>query len=217
MNLRNPLLPLAFVALAAPLATAGCGIIDTSEVLGVTVPLTYEIPVDIPVVYPGSERIAQLQAENKRSVDILAYVPVDLAQVSEQIAKADVIEEVRIESVTMEVISNTLEDVDIQPFEIRIGEPGTQVLGAEVAGAEWNSALVAAIVPTVEASTPAFTGVVPADVVPENRTAVAEQIAQLQFGVGMGTALSIEQGNLPEGGRADVRFTFTLAIRINPL
>lgn len=202
---------------ALPILIAGCDFAEENDLLAITIPLTYTVPVELPVVYPGSERIAELEARNERSVAIVSYVPVDLGSADDRIANAEVIEEVRIEAVTMEVVSNTLDDVALQPFEIRVGEPGTQVLGAELAGQDWDSALAVAVTPVVAASSPPFTGNVPAEINSANQAAAAQRMAAIEFGLGFGTSLSIEQGNLPAGGRADVKFTFQLAVVIDPL
>lgn len=204
--------------LAAVLVLLGsCDFAEENDLLAITIPVTYTIPVQIPVVYPGSERIAELQARNERSVPIVSYVPVDLGSADNRIASAAVIEEVRIEGVTMEVVSNTLADVDIQPFEIRVGEPGTQVLAAELGGDDWASALSVAVTPVIEAAAPPFTGSVAAEINSANQAAAAQRMAAIEFGLGFGTSLSIEQGDLPVGGRADVKFTLQLAVVIDPL
>lgn len=207
----------ALLVAVLPVLLGSCDFAEENNLLAITIPLTYEIPVTLPVVYPSNERIAQLQAQNERSVAIVSYVPIDLGEADERIANAEVIEEVRIEAVTMEVVSNTLDDVDLQPFEIRVGEPGTQVLGAELAGEDWDSALAVAVTPVVAASAPPFTGNVPAEINSANQAAASQRIAAIEFGLGFGTSLSIDRGNLPAGGRADVKFTLQLAVVIDPL
>lgn len=201
------------------LGSASCELVgDTTDILAVRVPVTYTLPVTIPVAYPGNERLSELQANGETSVPILSYIPVDLGTVDDQLTNANLVEEVIIEAVTMEVVSNTLEEVTIQPFEIRVGEPGTEILGAEVAGSDWDSALVVGATPSIQPATPPFTGSIPAEMNTANQLAAAQRIANLEFGFGMGTELTIPSGELPSSsGRADVRFTLQLVFVVDPL
>lgn len=216
-SLRRAAFAIPVVALG--LATASCEVVgDTTDLLQVTIPVTYTLPITVPVAYPGNERLAELRSNGERSVQILSYVPVDLGSIDDRLTNANVVEEVRIESITMEVVENTLDEVAIQPFEIRVGEPGTQILGAEVAGAEWESALLVGSTPVIAVASPPFTGTVPAEIVAANQGAAASKIANLEFGFGMGTELLLPEGDLPaSSGRADVRFTLQLAFVIDPL
>lgn len=205
-----------FVLAALP-ALSGCELFgDTDELLEFDLPLTYTVPVTVPIQYPDAERIQQLQNANERSWPLFFYVPIDLSSVSSQLTSADVVEEVTVSAVTMEVVTNTLEGADIQPFELRVGEPGTAVTGTQEASPTWEGAVLVAETPVIPHTTPQFVGEVQATVAADQNGA-ADRIAMLSFGFGMGTHLVIPEGSFPAGGRAEVQFTLELVITINPL
>ncbi len=133
--------------------------------------------------------------------------------ISDDIPGASAVEEVRITGVEVTISDNTL-DTDIEPFEVRIGDPGTEVLGAEIAGDDWNNALLVAV---TETAGPGFQGVMDADIVTENQSTTGRKIANLQFGIGIGTALVIPQGDIQPGGTARAQFTFHLDFVVKPL
>lgn len=219
MNLMPRRAPLTMLVALLALGTSACGLLgDASELLTIRVPVTYTVPVSIPVAYPGNQTLSELIENGETSVPIITYVPIDLRSVSDELANADVVEEVVIQAISMEVEENTLEDAAIQPFEVRVGEPGTEIVGENVAGASWDSALVIGTTPTIEIATPPFTGTVQADINAQNQQEVADEIARLQFGLGMGTELLIPEGGVPDSsGVARCRFTLELVFVVDPL
>ncbi len=209
---RTALLGLAGVF---AMSAAGCSILgDTlSELTTITVPLTYEIPRSIPVAFPGDERLSALQNDGADIYPIVNYLPIDLSSVSSQIPGADVVQEVRIVGISMDVESNTL-STPLEGFDFRIGEPGTELVGQEVGGANWDSALSVGM---TDEQIPAFVGVVPAVMNQGNLSPAGQQIADLSFGFGIGTQLEIPAGELQDGGVANVRFTLELEFIIKVL
>jgi len=206
----------ALVVTALAGSVQGCGLLDTDELLTFNIPLTYTLPVTIPIAYPPSGRLSDLRAQGSTSVPIQSYVPVSVDQlqgVDSRLTNQDIVQEVRIDSVTMVVESNTLTDVALQPFEFRVGEPGVQVLAAELAGGDFENAMIAAVVP---AQSPGFTGSVPGQIVDANRSPIGRRIAELDFGIGIGTSLLLD-GQIPEGGKAEVKFTIRLVFVVKPL
>ena len=202
---------LALAAAGLVTSAAGCDIIEDATTI--TIPVTYEIPRTIPIAYPGSERLSQLQNENADVYPIVNYLPVDLEGVNSQIPGSQVVREVRVVAIRMNIESNTL-DTSLQEFDFRVGEPGTELLGQEVGGSDWDSALSIGITDVQPAG---HVGVVNANMVAENLSAAGERIADLNFGFGIGTSLVIPAGDIPEGGVANVRFTLDLEFLIRPL
>ena len=206
---RRTVLALAAAGMIA--SVAGCDIIEDATTL--TIPVSYEIPQTVPIAYPGSERLSQLQNESADVYPIVNYLPIDLQDVHSQIPGADAVREVRVVAIRMNIESNTL-DTSLQEFDFRVGEPGTQLLGQEVGGSDWDSALSIGVTDVQPAG---MTGVVNANMVAENLSTAGQQIADLSFGFGIGTSLVIPEGNIPEGGVANVRFTLDLEFLIRPL
>ena len=197
-------------------STAGCGILGEtlSDLTSITIPFTYEVPRSIPIAYPGSERLSQLQNENEDVYPVVNYLPIDISAVLPNgVPGASAIEEVRVVGITMTIEDNTL-DTSLQEFDFRVGEPGTELLGQEVGGSDWDTALSIGVTPVQPAGQ---TGAVPADMVVENLSAAGQQIAQLSFGFGIGTSLVIPEGDLPGGGVATVRFTLRMELIVQPL
>ncbi|MFT6395919.1 MAG: hypothetical protein ACJAYU_000661 [Bradymonadia bacterium] len=207
----------ALIGLAGAFAMSapGCSILgDTiSDLATITVPVTYEIPRSIPIAFPGDERLAALQNDGADVYPIVNYLPIDLSSVSSQIPGAEVVEEVRIVGISMDVEGNSL-STPLEAFDFRIGEPGTELIGQEVGGADWDSALSVGI---TDEQVAAFVGVVPAVMNQGNLSPAGQQIADLSFGFGIGTQLEIPAGNLQEGGVANVRFTLELEFIIKVL
>jgi hypothetical protein len=193
-------------------ANAGCGVLD--QLTTFEVPFTYEIPRSVPIAYPGSERLAQIQNNNEDVYGIVNYLPIDISSVlPDNIPGANAIEEVRVVGITMTIEDNTL-DTSLQEFDFRVGEPGTELLGQEVGGSDWGSALSIGVTPVQPAG---HTGAVPADMVASNLSAAGQRIADLSFGFGIGTSLVIPEGDLPAGGVATVRFTLHMELIVSAI
>ncbi len=202
---------------AAALGGSSCGLLgDTDDLLNFTIPVTYTIPATLPIQYPPLDQIEQMQNNNERSLAIISYIPVDASSLDSRLTSGELVEEVRITGMTMSVLTNTLEDVNIEPFEIRVGAPGTQFMGSEDGGTDWGDAIPVAVTPVVLAATPGFVGDVPAVIAPDQLGA-SDRIAQLQFGIGFGTTLSIPEGEFTSGGKAEVQFTIELGFVVSPL
>lgn len=208
---------IALIGLAGTFAlgVSGCSVLNEtiSDLTTITVPVTYEIPRSIPIAFPGDERLSALQNDGADVYPIVNYLPIDLSAVSSQIPGAEVVEEVRIVGISMDVEGNTL-STPLEAFDFRIGEPGTELLGQEVGGSDWDAALSVGV--TAE-QIAAFVGVVPATMNQGNLSPAGQQIADLSFGFGIGTQLEIPSGNLQEGGVANVRFTLELEFIIKVL
>ena len=195
----------ALLALST-LTLASCELFeDTEDLLAVNIPLEYEIPTALPIIVPGSEAIANLPVQNGEIVVNIppVYVPIDLAGQDDRLSGgASVVKSVQIVGMDMTIDENTL-DIPIQPIELRIGTPDQ----------DFDQALPVAI--TNELA-PGFTGTDVAEIIAQNSEAAGETVADLAFGMGMGTQLIIPEDNIPEGGQANARFTLRLNIKIAP-
>lgn len=203
------------------ITSASCELLgDPDDLLSFTIPVTYTIPMTLPLAYPDLDRIEQLQNNNERSVPIFFYLPVDVSGLDERLTNGEIVEEVQITGLTMDVQSNTLEDVALQPFEIRIGAPGTAVTGQgnenDGSNDDWNNAVQVAVTELIPPTTPPFTGEVQATIAGD-QTGASDRIAQLSFGMGIGTSLSIPEGDFTGGGQADLQFTISLGFLVAPL
>lgn len=197
-------------------ANAGCGILSETldDLTTFEVPFTYEVPRSIPIAYPGDERLTELQNGDEDIYPIVNYLPIDISAVlPNDVPGANAIEEVRVVGIIMTIEDNTL-DTSLQEFDFRVGEPGTELLGQEVGGSDWDAALSIGTTAVQPAGT---TGAVDADMVAANLSAAGQRIAELSFGFGIGTSLVIPAGDLPAGGVATVRFTLQMVLIVKAL
>ena len=205
------------LVLTLPLALTACDEVLNGDFATVTQDLSYEIPVDFPIAYPGASALEQLQNDGEDRFPIQFYIPIDLQGQASWLANSSVVDEVRIVGVTMQISDNTL-STPIEPVELRIGAATDQRFEAPGTRNEsFEAALQVATTPVVALQDPAFTGPVQAEVVAANSSAAGQRIAALDFGVGLGTELVIPEGNLPASGRANARFTLDLEFVINPI
>lgn len=208
---------LLLLCAALPLALASCDELLGEDFGTITYPLEYEIPVNFPIAYPPLATLQQLQNDGEDRYPIQFYVPVDLSGQTSWLTGSNVVDEVRIVGVTMEIAENTM-TTPIEPVEFRVGDgSGQEFTVPGTRNDSFEGALQVAVTPLIELQAPPFTGTQAAEIVSANTTAAATRIAELDFGVGLGTELVIPAGELPEGGRANARFTLELQFVINPI
>jgi hypothetical protein len=180
---------------------------DATELATITIPVTFPVPVPLPLVYPSADQLAALPLNNDNEyvVEIPpVYVNADLAGLDPRLEQgASVVREIRLTGVTLSISDNTI-DVPLQPIELRIGAVDT----------DFDQAMPAALSDELAAQ---FEGDHQAPLVADNSAEIAQTLAALRFGAGLGTTVLIPEGSLPAGGRATARFTLRLEIDINPI
>lgn len=208
---------LLLLCAALPLALSSCDSVLGEDFGTVTYPLTYEVRDALPIRYPPTSVMQQLQNDGEDRYPIQFYIPVDLSGQASWLTNSSVVDEVRITGVTMRIEDNSL-TVPIEPVELRVGEGSDQrfvVPGTR--NDSFEGALQVAVTETIAVQSPPFSGTVEADIVEGNTSAAGQRIAQLNFGIGMGTEFVVPEGNIPEGGSANARFTLEMQFVINPL
>ena len=203
------------LALALPF-TSGCGLFGAVEDLGsISIPLTFDLPGAYPIAYPSAEQFEQLQSQGEVTFPIQFYVPVDIAGIDSRIPSTDVVQEVRVSGITMNVVQNTLQ-TPLEPIEFRIGTSDASFDIPGTRNQSYESALPIGVTDQIPVQDPTFTGPVEAMIVADNQSQAGQLIADLDFGVGIGTELVIPEGNIPGGGAARVEFTLELQFVVSP-
>lgn len=210
---------LAVRALALCLALAGltgCDLFgDTDELGTISLPLTFSIPGTYPIVYPSAEEFARLENEGENTYPLQFYIPVDLQGIDSRLPNANVVQEVRVVGITMEVVQNNLR-TPIEPIEFRVGASDTSFDAPGTRSQSYESAFPIGVTDQIPVQDPGFTGTVEATIIEDNQSEAGRFIAELDFGIGVGTELVIPDGNIPGGGAARVEFSLDLQFVLNP-
>jgi hypothetical protein len=199
----------ALAALVLSTLSTGCNWLDGDDPLSFSVPITIPLPGPLPIqypdenLYPNPEWLDNDRDRGRTAIAIPLPAAVDIPSfMPGGVSNNQVITRVDVDNLLVTVEDNTL-NIPIEPFEVRVG----------IEGQRWREMTPAA---RTEQVAPGVTGEVPGSAVEDNRIEVGELLASGEARMRLGTEWVLNEGD-PPSGRARVRGSLRLRVRVSPL